>query len=178
MDVNTLFDKTPDDIPANAVCKKAIRNRPYVYIAVMLAFIILGAIYLPPIRTICIVTAVLVLVLQFFMKDTPVIEFYDGFVVLHEPRDPNKVAIVPDEKLLNWNIESNHVNNIYFEIDTGKEYPETAVVVTANYARVTEALYKYYGDLSKSKQRFERYKEKQRKTINNLFSKKKNASDK
>ena len=180
MDVNTIFTDTPNDIPANAVCKKAIKNRPYIMLILMLAFFVIGAIYLPEIRIMCIIFAIIVIIGGLFiMKDTPVIEFYDGFVVLHEPKDPDKIAIVPDEKLMNWNIESNHINNIYFEIDNGTDFPDTAVIVTANYGRVTNALYKYYGDLSKSKQKFEAYKEKQRETVNSFFNrKKKDASDK
>ena len=178
MDVNTIFDKTTQDIPANAVCKKKIKNRPYVSTAILLRFIIRGAIYLPTVRVLCTVLAVIVAVLLFVIKDNVVIEFYDGFLVLHEPRDPEKIAIVPDEKLLNWDIESNHINNIYFQIDTGKEFPETAVIVTANHGRVNNALYDYYGDYSKSRQKFAAYKEKQKKTINSFFErKKKKASD-
>lgn len=146
IDERDIYDKTVDDIPADAKRLELVRNRPRAY--VFLGIISL-AVFIAAAPQYWIVLSLLIvgcLVLFFIAKNEPVLAIYDGFLVCYKRGEPDKVCIIPNDHIIYWQLESGNtsVTQIYFIDETDEDNALCAMIHTLNSFQVSNALDHYY----------------------------------
>lgn len=127
-----VFVNTLADVPAGARPIAKVRNRPYTYF-------IFGMVALAVIAYVCWmvrpgyligvgIIAALVVGLTFFIDNRPVIDIYEDFVVVYKERDPEKVCIIPNERILYWTVVQQYTSVVEIFIKDEVD-PEKTVCV-------------------------------------------------
>lgn len=112
-----VFTSSEADIPAGARKLDTVRNRPYTYGIIALVALGVLAVMFPQFWIALAITAAVAVALTFFAKNDPVIDVYEGFMVCHKSQQPEKVCIIPNERIHYWKVVEAYssIIQVYFE---------------------------------------------------------------
>lgn len=99
-----VFTSTEADIPAGARKLATVGNRPYAYGVIALVALGVFAVMFPQFWIALAVMAVVAVGLTLLAKNDPVIDVYDGFMVCHKSQQPEKLCIIPNDRIHYWKV--------------------------------------------------------------------------
>lgn len=137
-----IYDQTTDDVPKDAKRLESVRNRPVAYVAFGILALVVFIVMAPQYWIGLTIAIILCLVVFFLSKNEPVLDIYEGFMVCHKKGDPDRVCIIPDERLIYWQLVSGNTSviQIYFADATDPEKALCATVHTINSFQASNAL--------------------------------------
>lgn len=141
-----IYVKSMADVPKDAKLLESVRNRPIAYVGFgILALVVF--ILMAPQYWIGLTLAIVACIVIFFLsKNDPVLDIYQGFMVCHKKGEPDRVCIIPDERLIYWQLVPGNTSviQIYFEDESDAENALCATVHTINSYQASNALDRYH----------------------------------
>jgi len=161
-----LFDKTTADIPADAVCKSQVRNRPYgttlFSLAMMGGLLWLALGRSTPLVIVAIVCIVLFTVVLLVTPNYNVFDVYDNFIVAYYHDDPTRIRIIPNDQLIVWDVHNDSGAYVQF-LQGDRDKPDDATnqtvitLSTVNYTHASSVLNHFYGERFVNQYKLTRY---------------------
>ena len=141
-----IYTQSVSDIPADAKCLEKVRNRPRAYVFFGILALAIFIIMAPQYWIVLSIVIALCIVVFFLSKNEPVLDIYEDFLVCYKHGDPQKVCIIPNDKIIYWQLVSGNTSviQILFEDDEDAENALCATIHTINSFQASNALDRFY----------------------------------
>ncbi|MBO4358261.1 MAG: hypothetical protein J5796_00480 [Erysipelotrichaceae bacterium] len=147
-----VFVHTASDIPEGAKKIVSVKNRPYTFGAFGLIALLVFFIAVPKYWIAYLVTAIAIIAVVMLVKDIPVLDIYEGFLVCHSKDDPDKLCIIADDELIYWSViqEYSSIVQLFFNDRSNIDNALCVNLHSINSYKVISALEKHYLEKSLS----------------------------
>jgi hypothetical protein len=146
IDERDIYTSTVADIPADAKLLESVKNRPIAYVGLGILALVVFIIMAPQYWIALVIAIIACIAVLFLSNNEPVLDIYEGFIVVHKKDEPEKLCIIPDEHLIYWQLVSSNTSliQIVFVDETDPENALSAVVHTINMYQASNALDRYH----------------------------------
>ena len=127
---------------------ESIKNRPLAYTGLSIFALTVFLVAAPQYWIALTIAIAFCIVVFLLVKNDPILDIYEEFIVCHKKEEPNKVCVIPNGHIIYWQVapDNTSVVQIYFVDEHNADNALCVTIRAINSYQVSNALEHYHRD--------------------------------